>query len=117
MVTQFESIMDYVQALLTFYTAPLFATFLLGMLWKRATPWGGFVGMITATTSALTLYGLELAGTISYGSAMAGTFWRAIYVWLICFVVTIVASLLTAPKSDEELRGLVWSLTDKKEAV
>jgi SSS family solute:Na+ symporter len=116
-VTRFESIMDYVQTLLSFYTAPLFATFLLGMFWKRATPWGGFVGMVTATVSALTLYVLELSGVLTYGSAMAGNFWRAWWVWVICFVVTIVVSLMTRPKPDGELRGLVWSLTEKKEAV
>jgi solute:Na+ symporter, SSS family len=116
-VTAFESIMDYVQTLLTFYTAPLFATFLLGMFWKRATPWGGFVGMVSGTTMATVLYIMELTGALKFGSAMAGNFWRAWWVWVTCFLVTIVVSLVTTPKTDDELRGLVWSLTPKKEAV
>ncbi|MCA1730143.1 MAG: Na+/galactose cotransporter, partial [Actinobacteria bacterium] len=67
----------------------------------------------------LVLWGFELMGTISYGSPMAGNFWRAIWVWVICFGVTIIVSLLTSrsQKTDEELEGLVWSLTEKKEAV
>ena len=116
-VTQFESIMDYVQTLLSFYTAPLFATFLLGMFWKRATPWGGFIGMVSGVATAGILYGMELGGGISFGSAMAGNFWRAWWAWVLCFAVTIFVSFLTTPKPDEELKGLVYSMTEKKEAV
>ena len=80
---------------------------------------GGFMGLVTGTVSGLELWGLELMGVISYGSPMAGNFWRSIWAWLICFGVTIVVSLLTSRsrKTDEELKGLVWGLTEKKEAV
>ena len=115
-VLQFASIMDYVQLLHSIFLAPLFGTFLLGMFWRRATPWGGFAGLSCGTLGGLVLYGMELLGVISYGSPMAGNFWRAIWGWLICIGVTVVASLLTEPKRDEELRGLVWTLTEKKEA-
>ena len=59
-----------------------------------------------------------MMGAISYGIPMAGNFWRAIWAWVICFSVTIIVTLLTSrsQKSDEELEGLVWGLTEKKEA-
>jgi SSS family solute:Na+ symporter len=115
-VLQFASIMDYVQLLHSIFLAPLFGTFLLGMFWRGATPWGGFAGLFCGTLGGLVLYGLELLGVISYGSPMAGNFWRAIWGWLICVGVTVVVSLLTEAKRDDELRGLVWTLTEKVEA-
>ncbi len=116
-VLQFASIMDYVQLLFSFFNAPLFATFLLGMFWRRATPWGGFVGLVAGTLSAIGLWLLVQFGVISYPSAMAGNFWRAWWAWLICFAVTIVVSLVTKPKPEAELKGLVYGLTPKAEAV
>ncbi len=118
-VLAFASILDYLQVLNGMFTAPLFATFLLGMFWKRTTPWGGFAGLAAGTLSGLLLYGLELAGVITYGSSLAGTFWRSWWQWLIDFGVTIIVSLITARtrKPDEELEGLVWGLTPKKEEV
>ena len=118
-VLAFESIMDYVQLLHGIFLAPLFATFLLGMFWRRTTPWGGLAGLVSGTVGGVVLWGFELMGTISYGSPMAGNFWRAIWAWVICFGVTIIVSLLTSrsQKTDEELEGLVWGLTEKKEAV
>lgn len=77
-VLSFESILDYLQLLHGIFLAPLFATFLLGMFWKRTTPWGGFAGLVSGTVGGLGLWGLELMGILSYGSPMAGNFWRAI---------------------------------------
>jgi SSS family solute:Na+ symporter len=118
-VLGFESIIDYVQLLHGLFLAPLLGTFLLGMFWRRTTPWGGFAGLVSGTVSGLVLWLLELAGYISYGSPMAGNFWRAGWAWLICVSVTVLVSLLTSRtrKPDEELRGLVWGLTEKKEGV
>ena len=118
-VLAFESILDYLQLLHGIFLAPLFATFLLGMFWRRTTPWGGFAGLVSGTVAGVVIWGFELMGTIAYGSPMAGNFWRAIWAWIICFGVTIIVSLLTSrsQKSDEELEGLVWGLTEKKEAV
>lgn len=116
-VLGFASIMDYVQLLHGLFLAPLFGTFLLGMFWKRTTPWGGFAGLVSGTVAGLVLYGLELAGTIQYGAPMAGNFWRAWWAWLVCFVVTIAVSLVTRPKEERELQGLVYGLTEKKEGV
>ena len=118
-VLAFESILDYLQLLHGIFLAPLFATFLLGMFWRRTTPWGGFAGLVSGTVAGVVIWGFELMGTIAYGSPMAGNFWRSIWAWIICFGVTIIVSLLTSrsQKSDEELEGLVWGLTEKKEAV
>src|ERR687886_200169 len=118
-VLAFESIMDYVQLLHGIFLAPLFGTFLLGMFWRRTTPWAGFAGLVSGTATGLVLWGLELMGILQYGSPMAGNFWRAIWAWAICFGVSIIVSLLTSrsQKTDEELEGLVWGLTEKKEAV
>ena len=117
-VLAFESIMDYVQLLHSVFLAPLFGTFLLGMFWKRTSPWGGFAGLVAGTGAGLALWGLELWGILSYGSPMAGNFWRVWWAWLVCVGVTVSVSLLTSSsrKADEELRGLVWGLTEKKEA-
>jgi len=118
-VLAFESILDYLQLLHGIFLAPLFATFLLGMFWRRTTPWAGFAGLLSGTVGGVVIWGFKLMGAISYGSPMAGNFWRAIWAWVICFGVTIIVTLLTSSsqKSDEELEGLVWGLTEKKEAV
>src|ERR671917_1165242 len=118
-VLAFESILDYLQLLHGIFLAPLFATFLLGMFWRRTTPWAGFAGLLSGTIAGVVIWGFELMGAISYGSPMAGKFWRSIWAWVICFGVTIIVSLLTSrsQKSDEELEGLVWGLSEKKEAV
>jgi solute:Na+ symporter, SSS family len=118
-VLAFASIMDYVQLLHGMFLAPLFGTFLLGMFWKGTTPWGGFAGLLSGTLAGLVLYGLELAGVIVYGAPMAGNFWRAWWAWVVCVGVTVAVSLLTSQsrKTDEELKDLVWGLTEKKEGV
>ncbi|MGH3147412.1 MAG: sodium:solute symporter family transporter, partial [Rubrobacter sp.] len=118
-VLAFASIMDYVQLLHGMFLAPLFGTFLLGMFWRGTTPWGGFAGLASGTFAGLFLYGLELMGAISYGSPMAGNFWRAWWAWVVCVVATLAVSFLTSRtrKPDEELQGLVWGLTEKKQVT
>lgn len=112
----FTSIMDYVQALFSIFNAPLLATFLLGMFWRRTTPWGGFVGLVTGTFVSIALWITEqLMHLYSFGSSEGSSMWRALIAWAICFVVTIGVSLFTAPKPDTELKGLVYSLTPKAE--
>jgi len=125
MAAQFNNIMDFIQLVFGFVNAPLFATFLLGMFWKRATGHGAFVGLVAGTLASATHTALTgptgqwLVGIIGkplrmYGSDMAQNFWMAIYSWTTCFVVTIVVSLATRRnKSDEQLRGLVYSLTER----
>jgi solute:Na+ symporter, SSS family len=107
----FPSIMDYMQTLFSFFNAPLFATFLLGMFWKRATPWGGFWGLISGVAGAVLLYILLPASY--FPSAAAGNFWRAWWAWVITMAITIAVSLITKRKADHELKGLVYGLTER----
>ncbi len=122
----FNNIMDLLQLVFAFVNAPLFATFALGMFWKRTTGHGAFVGLIAGTLAAAVHHGLSLAdGAIvglkggyfgvaaTYPSELAQTFWTAIAAWVTCFVVTIVVSLATRPRPADELKGLVYSLTPK----
>jgi solute:Na+ symporter, SSS family len=114
----FNSIMDYVQVLFSVVNAPLLATFLLGMFWRRTSPWGGFWGLIVGTVSSLFLWiGEQFLHLFSFGSSEGSSMWRALIAFVICFVVTIAVSLFTQPKPDVELKGLVYSLTPKAEAV
>jgi SSS family solute:Na+ symporter len=104
--------MDYMQTIFGFFNAPLFATFLLGMFWKRATPWGAFFGLCLGTATAAVHFYLSSfpAGhpTLAFSSPMAGNFWRAATAWSVCFISTILISFFTKPKPIEELKGLVW---------
>lgn len=107
-----ESIMDYMQTIFGFFNAPLFATFLLGMFWKRATPWGAFYGLVLGTVAAAVHFYFSTYPTehpaLSYSSPMAGNFWRATTAWTVCFFSTILISFFTKAKPMEELQGLVW---------
>jgi solute:Na+ symporter, SSS family len=122
----FNNIMDLLQLVFAFVNAPLFATFALGMFWRRSTGHGAFWGLLAGTLAAAVHHGLTLpAGTRvgvkggylgvvhSYPSELAQTFWTAIVAWVTCFLVTILVSLATSPRPAEELRGLVYSLTDR----
>jgi SSS family solute:Na+ symporter len=124
--TRYNNIMDMLQLVFAFVNAPLFATFLLGMFWKRATGHGAFVGLLSGTMAAALHHGLTLphgasmgikggwfAVTHIYPSEMAQNFWTAIFAWTTCFVVTIVVSLMTRARDDKELVGLVYSLTER----
>jgi len=114
----FGNIMDLLQLVFSFINAPLFATFLLGMFWARATPNGAFWGLVAGTGGAAVHYALTAVGASAsalhvYPSDMAQNFWGAIVAWTTCFVVTIVVSLFTRPRPAEELKGLVYSLTPR----
>jgi len=119
LVMEFKSIMDYVQALFSFFVAPLFGTVLLGMLWKRATPAGGFWGLLAGTLSSIGMWVLvkinpkNLAWIALSENAkdMAENMYRALWSWLVCVGVTVVVSLFTRPKPAEELEGLVYGCT------
>ena len=115
----FNNMMDFLQLIFGFVNAPLFATFLLGMFWKRATANGAFTGLVSGTTAAALTYGLTEAegkggflGVLhTFPSSMAQNFWVAINAWVVCFVLTIVVSLAGKPKPEHELVGLVYSVT------
>jgi len=127
MATRFNNIMDMLQLIFAFVNAPLFATFLLGMFWKRATGNGAFFGLISGMLAAALHHGLTLpVGAVAgikggwlgmqvhrYPSEMAQNFWTAIYAWTTCFVVTILVSLMSRPREEKELAGLVYSLTPR----
>jgi SSS family solute:Na+ symporter len=144
LVLQFHNIMDMLQLVFGFVNAPLFATFILGMFWKRTTGHGAFWGLLLGTVTSAFCHGLTIPMTVKYDvwlkavashpaglvtggwlswltgtnplhqyySDMARNFWMAIFAFTVCFVLTIVFSLVTRrKKSDEDLRGLVYSLT------
>jgi solute:Na+ symporter, SSS family len=110
---RFHNILDYLQLLFSFVNPPLLATFLLGMFWKRATPNGAFYGLAGGTAAAAIHYIATVRGWLAFGSEMAGNFDRSIYAWAVCFVLTIVISFFTRPREESELRGLVYSLTER----
>ncbi|GAC1359092.1 MAG: sodium:solute symporter family protein [Acidobacteriaceae bacterium] len=125
-VTNFNNIMDALQLVFSIVNAPLFATFLLGMFWKRTTGHGAFTGLLSGTVAALIHHGLTIPGDASpgihggwiatlhhYPSDMAQNFWTAIFAFSINLAITVAVSLLTTPRPDAELVGLVYSLTPK----
>jgi len=124
--SRFNNIMDMLQLVFAFVNAPLLATFLLGMFWKRSTGHGAFTGLLAGTIAASIHHGLTLPAGASMGvkggwfgvmqifpSEMAQSFWTAIFAWTACFVVTISVSAATRARDGKELVGLVYSLTER----
>jgi solute:Na+ symporter, SSS family len=119
LVMNAASIMDYVQALFSFFIAPLFGTVILGMLWKRATHWGGFLGLLAGTMASIGMFVwvYKIPGALRYiamspdAKPMAENLYRALWSWIICVVVTVVVSLVTKPVPTEQLSGLVYGVT------
>jgi SSS family solute:Na+ symporter len=115
----FGNINDLLQLVFSFINAPLFATFLLGMFWARTTANGAFWGLFSGIAACAVHYlatsvGAEPSGGLhTYYSDMARNFWGALWAWVACFVVTIGVSLVTRPRSNEDMKGLVWSLTPR----
>jgi SSS family solute:Na+ symporter len=107
-VLRFNSLMDYVQLLFSFFNAPLFATFLLGMFTKWATPSGGFWGLLLGTLASVLHHALYSARILPYGSDMSANFYGAMAGWSVCFVVTTAVSMVTTKKPAAELAGLVY---------
>ena len=124
--TNFNNIMDALQLIFSLVNAPLFATFLLGMFWKRTTGHGAFTGLLVGTGAALLHHGLTLPADAApgihgawlhlvhtYPSDMAQNFWTAIFAFTVNLVVTMLVSLATTPRPESELVGLVYSLTPR----
>jgi len=113
------SIMDYVQSLFSFFIAPLFGTVLLGMLWKRATPAGGWTGLLAGTLSSVSMYfwvkfdpnAVRYVALSMDAQDQAQNMFRALWCCSICIIVTVVVSLFTKPKPDSELKNVVYGLT------
>jgi SSS family solute:Na+ symporter len=118
-VMHFASIMDYVQALFSFFIAPLFGTVLLGMLWKRVTGQGSFWGLLAGTLSSISMFAFvelypekkALVTLSNLTKPLAENMFRALWSWLICVVVTVVVSYMTTPKPDQNYEGLVYGAT------
>jgi len=120
LVMSFASIMDYVQALFSFFIAPLFGTVVLGMLWKRATAAGGFWGLFAGTASSIGMWAwvkvdpaaLRYVALSPNAKDMAENMYRALWSWIVCVVVTVAVSYMTKAKPLNELTGLVYGATD-----
>ncbi|MDX6206909.1 MAG: solute:Na+ symporter, family [Frankiales bacterium] len=113
--SQYGNIMNYIQLLFGFFNAPLFATFIIAMYWKRATPWSGLFGLIAGTLGAAVIHilyagagWLGVSPQLGFGSAQSANFYGAITAFGADAAVMVLVSLVTAPKPDEELAGLVW---------
>jgi SSS family solute:Na+ symporter len=120
LVQHAASIMDYVQALFSFFIAPLFGTVILGMLWKRATKAGGFWGLLSGTATSITLWlwvqhnpaNLRfVAFSRDADPGMAENIYRAMWAWTVCVVVTVIVSYATTPRPVAELDGLVYGIS------
>ena len=119
LVMNASSIMDYVQALFSFFIAPLFGTVILGMLWTRATAKGGFWGLLSGTAASIGmfLWTTTTPGALRYiamsanAKPMAENLYRALWSWIICVVVTVAVSMVTTPRPIAELNGLVYGAT------
>src|SRR5579863_5397725 len=120
-VMQFASIMDYVQALFGMFIAPLFATVLLGMLWKRVTRAAGFLGLLAGVVSSASMFILmkmdparwvHVFALSPLAKGLAQDMFQALWSCVICAVATVLITLVTTPRPEQELRGLVYSLTD-----
>src|SRR5262250_2781145 len=120
LVMRFASMMDYVQALFGFFIAPLFGTVLLGMLWKRVSRAAGFLGLLAGVVSSVTMFTLmklddkwiAVFALSTQAKGLAQDMYQALWSCVTCVVVTVLVTMVTKPRPDEELRGLVYSLTD-----
>ncbi len=112
---QYANLMDYIQALFSFFNAPLFAIFILGLFWKRMTGTAGWTGLISGTVAAVIVDSLVRGGVIPV-SSQAGSFLGASAAFVVGIAVAVVVSTVTTPKPDSDLVGLVWALTPRGRA-
>ncbi|GAA4947676.1 SSS family solute:Na+ symporter [Nonomuraea thailandensis] len=108
----YSNIMNYLQTLFSFFNAPLFATFILGLFWRRMTPWAGFWGLLSGTLAAFASYIAYKAGLVDFGTELNASFWGAGLAFAVDIAVSVVVTLVTTRKPEEELRGLVYGLSD-----
>src|SRR4051794_39157534 len=113
----YTNIMNYIQVLFSVFNVPLFATFFIGMFWKRMTPWAGFWGMVAGSVGALGTYVLYKAGALAFGSDLAEAFWGAIVAFCLDAAVSVGVTFVTEPKPVEELDGLVYGRAAKEERL
>jgi SSS family solute:Na+ symporter len=120
--SQYSNIMNYIQLLFGFFNAPLFATFILAMYWKRATPWSGIWGLASGTVGAAVIHVLYagagwmgVSPHLTFGSAQSANFYGAITAFGVDAAVMVIVSMVTKPKPAAELAGLVWGTVRDEE--
>jgi len=111
----YDNLMNYLQALFSIFNAPLFATFIIGMFWKRMTPAAGLWGLIAGTVTAAGLFIGYKAGWIAFGSDLDESMWGAGAAFVVDAIVTVAVTLFTKPKPVEELQGLVYGMANVDE--
>jgi solute:Na+ symporter, SSS family len=116
-VLRFDNLMDYMQLIASFFIAPLFATFSLGMFWRRSNATGAFYGMIAGVAGSIGHYLAYRVGLLHYRTDMAADFYGAMAGWTAAMVVTVAFSLLTAPPPSEKLGTLVYSKQGRSETT
>ena len=107
----FSNIMNYIQALFSLFNAPLFATFIVGMFWKRMTAWAGFWSLLCGTVGSLILYLLHTTKIYAFNSDLEESFWGAGLAFVVACLVALGVTLMTESKPENELRGLVYGLS------
>ena len=111
----YNNIMDYIQTLFSIFNAPLFATFIIGMFWKRMTSAAGFWGLLAGTFGAVAAYYSNKWGWVNLGSDQAAAFWGAAIAFVVDAIVSVTVTLFTEPKPVEELQGLVHGMANEEE--
>jgi solute:Na+ symporter, SSS family len=112
----FSNVMDYLQTLFGFFNAPLFATFIVGMFWKRMTPTAGWVGLVAGTLSAIAVFVGNQAGLYTL-PGQGAAFLAASTAFVVDVVVSVLVTSVTEPKPASELKGLVYSETPREDLV
>jgi solute:Na+ symporter, SSS family len=111
----YSNLMNYLQALFSIFNAPLFATFIIGMFWRRMTPWAGFWGLVAGTVAAAFTWVGYKVGWFNFGSDLSESMWGAGAAFVADAIVTVVVTLMTTPKPVAELQGLVYGMANEDE--
>jgi solute:Na+ symporter, SSS family len=120
LVMNFSSIIVYAQVVFVFFIVPMFGTVIFGMLWKRTTPAAGFWGLLSGILVSFGLWlwvkldpsALRLVAFSDHARDMAENIYRAMWSLLANVLVTVAVTLVTKPKPERELKGLVYGLTE-----
>lgn len=111
----FSNIMNYMQSLFSFFNAPIFATFIIGLIWKRMSPWAGFWGLLCGVVSALIAYVLYKNGVLPFGTDLNASFWDAGIAFVVDGLVSVGVTAFTKAKPRAQLRGLVFGMAGGKD--
>src|SRR3954462_13454758 len=111
----YDNLMNYVQALFSIFNSPLFGVFIIGMFWKRMTPWAGFWALVTGTVVAAGTWLLYKTSVISFGSALDESMWGAGLAFVAVAVTAVAVTMVTTPKPINELQGLVHGMANVDE--